>query len=140
MPFGKRIFNDNMKSNFIKFINKIQSLNIEFINQDFFDFSINNLNENDFIYLDPPYLITEATYNTNWNEECEKKLYDTLDNINAKGINFILSNVIEHKGIKNEVLILWKKKYNYINIDRNYSNSYYRNKDVKSKEIIVFNY
>ncbi|WP_306306929.1 DNA adenine methylase [Helicobacter cinaedi] len=37
---------------------------------------MSKINENDFVYIDPPYLITCATYNENggWDEQDEKDL------------------------------------------------------------------
>ncbi|WP_274599342.1 hypothetical protein [Enterococcus faecium] len=48
-----------------------------------------SIDTGDFIYADPPYLITTAAYNENggWSEKDEKDLYDYLD----KQMKIILS-------------------------------------------------
>ena len=142
MPFGKRNFNSKLKQKFKDFSNAIQKKDIEFTNKNFKDLDINKLGENDFVYLDPPYLVTEATYNTGWNEETEKELLSLCDRLNEKGIKFAISNVLEHNGSKNEILINWSKNYNVNYLDYDYSNCNYHKKDNghKSIEVLITNY
>jgi DNA adenine methylase len=153
-PFGKdrSSFNPKMKSNLISFINAIQEKNIEFSNLCFTDFNITKLRKNDFVYCDPPYLITNGTYNDGkrgfkgWTEKEEKELLQLLNKLDKKKIKFALSNVVEHKGKENELLKGWIKdnsnyKVHYIN--SNYNNSNYqtlkKGKQV-TKEVLVTNY
>ena len=142
MPFGKRNFNPSLKQKFKDFSNAIQKKDIEFTNKNFISLDINKLGENDFVYLDPPYLVTEATYNTGWNEETEKDLLSLCDRLNEKGIKFAISNVLEHNGSKNEILINWSKKYNVHYLNYDYSNCNYHKKDNghKSIEVLITNY
>lgn len=142
MPFGKRNFNSKLKQKFKDFSNAIQKKDIEFTNKNFKDLDINKLGENDFVYLDPPYLVTEATYNTGWNEETEKDLLSLCDKLNDKGVKFAISNVLEHNGSKNEILINWSKNYNVNYLDYDYSNCNYHKKDNghKSIEVLITNY
>lgn len=142
MPFGKRNFNSKLKQKFKDFSNAIQKKDIEFTNKNFKDLDINKLGENDFVYLDPPYLVTEATYNTGWSEETEKELLSLCDRLNEKGIKFAISNVLEHNGSKNEILINWSKNYNVNYLDYDYSNCNYHKKDNghKSIEVLITNY
>ena len=79
LPVGKRDFNSRMHSKLLSFIDRIKSQNYKFICQDFRDFDIKELSENDFIYADPPYLITCASYNENggWNDSDEIDLLRT---------------------------------------------------------------
>ena len=88
MPFGKNksSFNPTLKQKFKDFSNAIHNKNIKFTNNDFRKLNVNKLGENDFVYLDPPYLVTEATYNTGWNEETEKDLLSLCDRLNEKGM------------------------------------------------------
>ncbi len=152
-PFGKNrsSFNSNMQYNLERFIIRLKEINAEFQNNNFDNFNFESLNPDDFVYADPPYLITTGTYNdgkrgfTGWNELEERKLLKILDNLNKKEIKFALSNVIEHKGKTNHILIDWIKENNYtINyINKNYSNSNYQTKirDKKSSvEVLVTNY
>ena len=65
IPFGKdrSDFNPALKQKFRDFSDAIHNKNIKFTNYDFRKLSVDKLKENDFVYLDPPYLITDATYN-----------------------------------------------------------------------------
>lgn len=147
-PFGKNRsqFSNNMRNNLIRFVEKLQNSNIEFTRCDFENFDISTLNYGDLIYCDPPYLITTGSYNDgnrgfkNWGEMEEKKLYNFLDKMDGEGIKFALSNVIEHKGKINEILIDWSKKYRLIEIQSDYSNSSYNTVGGTSKEVLIVNY
>ena len=145
MPVNKRDFNDNLKNNTINFINEIHNKNIFFTNNDFKELKIEKLKEDDFVYCDPPYLITCASYNEQdgWNETKEKQLLKLLDSLNDNNIKFALSNVLENKGKRNEILIEWCKKYNVHYLNNSYSNCNYHAKD-KSKnstiEVLITNY
>lgn len=146
MPFGRNrsYFNPNMEKNFINFSNAIANKKIQFTNCSFETLNINNLTSDDFVYLDPPYLITCASYNENdgWNESKERQLLDLCDNLNARGVKFALSNVLEHKGLKNELLISWASKYNIHYLNYNYNNCNYQdnNKNNKTVEVLITNY
>lgn len=147
-PFGRNRsqFSNNMKKNLISFVNRLKSLNIKFENKDFTQISLDDLNLNDFIYCDPPYFITTGTYNDgnrgfkDWGEDQEYELYDYLDKANSLGIKFALSNVIEHKGKKNQILLEWAEKYRVIELSFNYSNSSYNTQKGDSREVLIINY
>ena len=145
IAFGKdrSEFNPNMEANLVKFLESIKD--IKFLNKSFETIKLENLNAEDFIYADPPYLITVANYNENggWNEDLEVKLFEKLDEANNRGIKFALSNVLGHKGKSNDILKEWAKKYKIHYLDYDYSNSNYQTKD-KSKgssiEVLITNY
>ena len=147
MPFGRdrSSFNPSLEKTFVKFIDKLNSIHITFTNKDFRQINLEKLNTDDFIYCDPPYLVTCASYNEQdgWNETCEKDLLKMLDNANEKGIRFALSNVFENKGKTNEILKEWANKYNVIYLNHTYGNCNYHAKD-KSKnstvEVLITNY
>ena len=146
MPFGKdrSRWNDTMKKNLINFQKAITDKDILFINKDFRELKIDKLNSNDFVYCDPPYLITCATYNEKdgWNEQCERNLLDLLDKLNENNVKFALSNVLFSKGKTNDILIEWSEKYNVHHLDYTYSNCSYHTKDKTSKpdEVLITNY
>lgn len=99
-----------------------------------------------FLYLDPPYIITDAPYSNSWNELCEKELYMLLEKLNNNNIKFALSNVIEHKNKFNKELYEFSKIQGLetIEIDKNYDScSGAKNKvgiKTKTKEILIRNY
>ena len=145
IAFGKdrSSYNKNIENRIKQFVENIY--NIEFTNKSFKDFDIENYKTDDFVYIDPPYLITVANYNENdgWCEDREKELYNYLDTINEKGIKFALSNVFEHKGKSNNILKEWSKKYNINYLNYNYGNCSYHTKDKSTDstiEVLITNY
>lgn len=144
IPVGKRDFNSNIRKNLINFKQKITNDNITFINMDFRKFDFNILNERDFVYADPPYLLSNATYNEQggWTEKDEKDLLRILDELDKNNIKFALSNVLESKGKENFILKEWAKKYkiNYLNYHYNNSNYQIKDKSQKNIEVLITNY
>jgi DNA adenine methylase len=94
--------------------------------------------EGDVVYLDPPYLITEAGYNAYWSKESEENLYDYLDQLDQGGVHFLLSNVSRHKGIDNPHMDRLKR-YNIVNLDFDYD-KVSRGGKSDSQEILVKNF
>lgn len=149
LPVGKRDFNAKMRKKLIEFIDRIHENNYEFIAKDFSNIRVEEIENLSFVYADPPYLITTASYNEQggWNEEHEKNLLKFLDGLDSKGIRFALSNVMESKGRKNEILYNWtilnKDKYIVHYLNNDYSNSNYqtKNRDKNSTvEVLITNY
>lgn len=146
MPVGKRDFNSSIRKNLLEFCRKLVVKNISFVNTDYKKFELESLTSNDFCYFDPPYYLGDASYNENdgWNEYKEKELLEYINKVNKHGIKFALSNVTEHKGLKNEILIDWaiENQYNIHNLNYNYSNSNYHLKDKNqiTKEVLITNY
>lgn len=93
----------------------------------------------DFLYFDPPYLITFSDYNKLWDPKEEKRLYDLLDRLNQRGVKWGLSNMVTHKGKTNELLIEWAQKYNEYSISSNYISRFDNTIKENSKEIYVTN-
>lgn len=148
LPVGKRDFNTKMESKLSDFIDILQAQNCTFTCKDFREFDTSVLSSNDFVYVDPPYLITCATYNEQggWNEETEKDLLNFLDKLNDRNIRFALSNVLRSKGKENHILIEWldkcSDKYRAVPLNYSYSNSNYQTKDKASvsEEVLIINY
>lgn len=147
MPFGRdrSSFNPSLKKKFIEFVDHLKTINITFTNFDYIDLKTHKLKENDFVYADPPYLITTAAYNEQdgWNEKREKELLYVLDYLNLHKVKFALSNVLESKGKTNDILIEWSKKYNVHRLNFNYANSSYHTKDRNKNstvEVLITNY
>lgn len=142
MPFGKdrSSFNQTLREKFIIFVQRLQSMEIQFSSKDFRELDLDTLGENDFVYCDPPYLITVASYNENggWGEQAERDLLAKLDTLDKAGVKFGLSNVFESKGKENIILKEWAKGYTVHYLDHTYSNCSYHKKDKQSKDIEVF--
>ncbi len=144
LPVNKRDFTSNMQRNLKLFVDRLKNIDIEFISKDFRDVIIH---KDSFVYVDPPYLATTASYNENggWNEQLEQQLLDYLDSLDNRGIKFTLSNVLESKGNKNQLLKDWCKSKNYkVNyLNHSYSNCNYqtKNRDKHSTvEVLITNY
>lgn len=146
MPFGRNRswFNPSLEKNFIRFINRLNEIKPIFSKCDFRKFKDINYKDNDFVYCDPPYLITTAAYNEQggWTEQDEKDLLNFLDYLHSINIKFALSNVLESKGGSNDILKEWSNSYNIHYLNKNYSNSNYQRKDKNKKdiEILITNY
>ena len=148
LPVGKRDYNEKMQNKLSLFVDRLKEGNYEFSCIDFEKLDISSFGSKDFIYADPPYLITCATYNEQdgWNPEKEKALYVFLDKATDSEIKFALSNVLSSEGKENKLLIDWleknKSRYNTIHLNYNYSNSNYHKKDRKtgSDEVLITNY
>ena len=145
MPTGKRDFNKKMVLKLEKFINELHRRKIQYSSLDFKSFlNQQKFNDNDFVYLDPPYLLSTAAHNESggWTEKDESDLLNCLDELNTKGVKFALSNVLIHKGNENKILSEWTKNYNVHELDFNYNNSNYQSKAKENNtlEVLITNY
>ena len=104
---------DTLKKKIVNMHDNMQ--NVDILNKNCFDMNFNELNENDFVYCDPPYLNTTATYNENggWTEKDEEDLYSLCEELDKRNIKFGISNVFSNKGKKNEKLIKWCEDNNW---------------------------
>lgn len=148
-------YNDNIKKNLIDFVKRIKAPFFYFTCRDFADrieTILNSYDADDFVYCDPPYLITTGSYNDGkrgfkgWSETEELQLLDSLVKLDNSNVKFALSNVINHKGLTNVLLEKWitENKFNchFLNADKLYSNSNYQSKDRNKKtvEVLITNY
>lgn len=150
MPFGRNrsSYNDSIENNLVNFCKALQRKNIVFSTGDYREFDFGGLSANDVVYCDPPYLISTGSYNDgkrgfqDWTEKEDMDLFRILDELDGRNIYFFLSNVLEHKGMKNDNLIEWSKKYRMIYLDKIYSNCSYHFKDrtTTTVEVLVTNY
>lgn len=151
-PFGKdrSFFSSNLRRKLILFNQRLSQTDVDFYSLSF-DELIERIEVSDkaLFYFDPPYLLSTGSYNDgnrgfkDWTREQEEKLHNTLDSLHDSGKRFILSNVTEHKGFRNEQLISWAKKYKTIDLDFNYDNSCYNSKKNQgdiTKEVIIKNF
>lgn len=147
-PFGRNrsSFTNVMRDNLRVFHERIK--NIHFSSFDFKQYDLDGLRPGDFVYADPPYLISCGSYNDGkrgfkgWSPNDDIALFDKLDELSIKGVRFAMSNVCKHKGRINEPLIEWMNQYNVHFIEKNYRNSNYRllSKNTETQEVLVTNY
>lgn len=142
LPVGNVDWNKNVTKSLIDYANWVSRSNIIISKGlDFENFILkNNYKKNDFLYLDPPYLITFSDYNKLWNREEEIRLYELLDRLNEAGVRWGLSNMLKHKGKVNNILFDWSKKYNVYEIESNYISRFDNTRKDDSVEIYVSNY
>lgn len=138
-PVGQAGFNDKVLEKLISFARITKQKKVFYYSEDYSRF-IDYINEDDFVYIDPPYLITLGSYNdgkrgfNGWNEKEEIRLLSFLDELNSKDIKFMLSNVLIHKEKTNQILKDWIIKNNYKVIE------YGEKARGNRSEIIIVNY
>lgn len=149
-PFGtnRSSYNSLLENNLINFAETLKTKNITFYSKDFTEVDLSALTHSDLVYCDPPYLISNGSYNDgnrgfkDWTTNEEIQLLRLLDELNDRGIQFALSNVLAHKGQKNQILIEWSERYNVKHIDKNYSNCSYHFSDRSTitDEVLITNF
>ncbi|MBL7197636.1 MAG: Dam family site-specific DNA-(adenine-N6)-methyltransferase [Candidatus Omnitrophica bacterium] len=139
LPVGNVDFNKNVVTALNNYFDFARGKKIMFSSRDFRNFlSEKKYSKNDFVYLDPPYLIAASEYNKFWNQKSEIDLLNFINGLNKKGVRFALSNVTHYNGSKNDLLIRWMEKYKTHKIKSNYIN-YHNNTKKKIKEVLVTN-
>ena len=148
--FGKNksCFSKVTEKKFVNFMCRLNEINISFLNKDFREVDYSDADTNDLVYFDPPYLISCGNYNDGkrgfkgWSKQDDVDLMKLCDKLDAQGTRFALSNVLEHKGLKNDEMIEWSKKYNVHYLNNNYNNCNYQasNKSNRTIEVLITNY
>lgn len=134
-PVGNCAYNETLKYRINNF--KPKTNKVEFINNSFLDIDFTKYNKDTLFYFDPPYFITNATYNDGkrgfegWNANLETELLDYLTKLNENGYKFMLSNVIYHKDKTNHVLLEWIRTNNFKIIELEHCTR---------KEVLIINY
>lgn len=146
IPAGKFHWNSYQRNKLLNYCLAIKDKEIFIKNEDFY-FFVNNIKktckkEKTLFYFDPPYLITNATYNVGWDIEKEKQLINLLKEMTIQGYKWILSNVYTSNNKKNtflDDLIFNTKNVTYEFIDEiTYKNSNYQRKHIgNDKEILI---
>lgn len=137
VPYGGRSYNskymtskiEQMKSNDVSSYFKYTSI----YNLDFEDFlNLFNFNENDFIFLDPPYDSEFSTYDNNSFDRDEQiRLYNCIKNIKAKWMLIIK---------KTDFIYDLYKEFNIYEYNKNYLVSF-KNRNTKNvKHLVITNY
>lgn len=149
-PFGRNrsSYSPRMRSNLQRFMNKLHSLDAQFVANYFDEMDLSRLTSRDFVYLDPPYLITVGSYNDghrgfkNWSLDEEAKMYELMHELNNRDVPFALSNVLSHKGKRHEQLAeeIARRNYHVTHLTHSYGNSSYNTTKLESDEVVVTNY
>lgn len=140
LPVGNVDFNKNVVNALNGYFDFVQDKKMTLSSKDFRAYFANRrYSKNDFVYLDPPYLITASEYNKRWDQKAEADLLKMIDDLDKKGVKFALSNVTHYNGSKNDLLIDWMKKYKTHKIESNYI-SYHNNGKKQIKEVLITNY
>lgn len=138
-PVGQAGFNDKILEKLISYSRVTKQKKVFYYSEDyqrFYDY----INKDDFVYIDPPYLITLGSYNdgkrgfNGWNQQEEIRLLEFLKELHKKNVRFMLSNVLIHKDKENLILKKWIKENGFKIID--YNGKARGNR----QEIIVINY
>lgn len=146
LPVGKTDFNKSNYDKLIAYNERAKKISYEFICADFRSKKVSKIIESaDFVYCDPPYLITTAVYNENhgWSEKEENDLLELLKHIDNSKKSFALSNILKKSDKTNTILANWilNNKYNKHNIIYHYKSASYnkKNRDGKEEEVLITN-
>lgn len=142
VPVGKNDFYKILQERTVSFADEIKKKKVCFLNYDFRNPKLYEDN-NAFYYFDPPYLITNAPYNSFWDENDERDLLGILEELDKRNAKFALSNVIESNGKVNKILLEWVQKNSFTThvLKRQYRNANYRRKNITlAKEVLIANF
>ena len=102
----------------ISFSRKIKEGSYIFLSKNYIELE-SRINNSTFVYMDPPYRLTTGSYNDGkrgfkgWDSILENELFEFVDRLSNRGIKFMLSYVIEHKGKVNETALEWISRNHY---------------------------
>lgn len=140
VPVGNVDFNSNVVKSLEEYFSWVSTSKLCWFNKDYLDFmKAIQFEVGDFVYMDPPYLITFSEYNKLWDPEKEMQMLDLLDSLNDQGVRFAISNVSHYKGRINTLFLEWSNKYKSYKIKSNYI-SYHDNSIKEFQEVLVTNY
>lgn len=137
--WGKRGWNQNTTKKTIEYVNHISNYknDIVYFSKSFLDVPII---ENSMVYIDPPYINTEAGYNSYWSNDLEKSLYDYIKKIDESGNSFMISGVLSHDGVESDMLNKLSKNYKLVELEYNYNKVSRIKNNKETKEVIIINY
>ena len=139
-------FTNRQKDGLIAMKNKIGT-DIVVMSKSFNDIDFSDFDENDLVYLDPPYYNSVGSYNDGkrgfegWTKEHEIKLLDLMTRLHKQGTRFALSNNLKYD---NPYLREWLDDNNFYTIHYlkgDYVNCNYHKIDrSKDAEVLITNY
>lgn len=145
-PFGRErsSYNSNIERNLRNTHARLRNMVLHAGN--FKDFDTDFMEQGDFLYADPPYLISCGSYNDGkrgfegWSVQDDIALFGKLDELDDRHVSFALSNVFRHKGDENTHLIEWANRYHVHYINADYGNSNYQAIAGETIEVLITNY
>ena len=141
LPVGNVDFNSNVYHALHHYLDFAGRHDMSFFNMDYITFlETMEYQENAYVFLDPPYLISMSEYNKLWNDKKEDELCEYLDSLHEKGITFGITNLITHKGKVNHRFLEWSQKYHAYDIKSNYISFNDNTIKADSQEVFVTNY
>lgn len=140
LPVGNVDFNNNVYLSINDYIDFVENNKISYNSMCYTQFIKElNVENGDFIYFDPPYMLSNSEYNKMWDEEKEIELYETIDKLAQNNIDFGLSNLLINKDKENYILGEWMKKYDVYEIKSNYISYYDNSIKASNKEVYITN-
>ena len=153
VPSGYRrsSFNNSLKNKLVDYTNVLKYKDIKIYSLDFRDLyqQLCSMFVNDFsgifMFVDPPYSISNSsydrTYNMKWNIENDIDLHNILKDFNNKGGRFMYTNQVQKGNVINKELLTFSKVFNTLNTNCDFSNcNYQRSCKGNDKEILIKNY
>ncbi|HEV7702462.1 MAG TPA: DNA adenine methylase [Candidatus Paceibacterota bacterium] len=134
-PVGNCAYNSTIRDRLEKF--KPKTKKIRFLNEDFLKINFNKYDKEILFYFDPPYFITNATYNdgkrgfNGWDADLEAKMLEYISAVHNGGFRFILSNILYHKNKENHLLLEWIESHNFNIVELQHPTR---------KEVLITNY
>jgi DNA adenine methylase Dam len=147
LPVGKTDLNNNNLRKIIQFNSKAQRSHFVFI-CDAFDseFTIDLIDRSNFAYFDPPYLLSNAVYNStsSWTFQSDIRLLKYLQKLNNKNYNFALSNILRTTQKQHSLLDGWIRESPNISVERivsHYRSASYNkvNRQLLEQEVLIHN-
>lgn len=143
--YGQRTVTSNIYQKLLEYWKKLHGSNekYEFVSMNFDAIEIKS---NSFVYLDPPYIITDVGYTNIWNEGLDERMYDFMKFLDKLSIPFAMSNVTKNKGVVYERLLKEVRdcRYNLVNMNYDYShvgvNGINKPKKNETQEVLITNY
>ena len=117
-PCGNSGFNGSMMEKLVSYNRRANEIDLQFHSSSYLELE-SVIEDDSFIYCDPPYLISCGAYNdgkrgfNGWDESQEQELLDFLDRLGRRGVKFMLSNMMDRNGLSNKRLAKWIKDNNY---------------------------
>lgn len=134
-PQSIDLMSKRTKKRLRSFSETLKKKNIEVLSLDYQDWDLTELDGDSFVYLNPPSLVNPN--DRSWNHSSERSLYDYIDRLNVMGIRFMYVTISEYKGLTNNDLLDWSRKYNKIALNKE---KFRNTQSKKVKELIITNY